>query len=100
MKLVTEWIENPPPAEEMNYEVLAIDYDDKGTPWVKISAQVISDLMLERYNVAFSERRNRTALNGLVEKGYLLRTQHIGVRKWSRVYFYRLPVAQQPPASE
>lgn len=86
-QLVSEWVENPPVSDD-------IDYDDDGTPWVKVPAQEISDLMLERHNLAFSVRRTRTALNGLVEKGHLLRTRRIGDHKWAGVYFYRLPVSQ------
>jgi hypothetical protein len=83
-ELVAEWIQNPPTPD-------AIDYDDAGTPWVKLPAQSVSDLLLERHNLAFSVRRTRTALNGLVEKGQLLRTNRIGDHKWIGVYFYRMP---------
>jgi hypothetical protein len=93
LDLVRKFINNPPSADD-------IYYDDEGTPWVRVPAQVISDQMLEQYHVAFSVRRTRSALNRVVEKGHLVRTQHVGSHKWSTVYFYRLPVAQQPPASE
>ncbi len=58
---------------------------------MKVPAQAISDLFFERHNLTYSVRRTRTALNGLVEKGHLLRTNRIGDNKWVEVYFYRMP---------
>jgi hypothetical protein len=88
LEIVTEWIQNPPRDEEGS-----IDYDEEGTEWVVIPAQAISDRLLERHNLTYSVRRTRTALNGLVTKGHLQRTSHIGEFKWRSTYLYRLPVA-------
>ena len=87
LKVVRGLIENPPHTDY-------IDYDSTGTPWVKVPAQAVSDLLLSESNLAYSEARTRRSLNGLVSKGYLLREQHIGDHKWSASYFYRLPVAE------
>lgn len=82
--LVHELVRNPLSHED-------IERDDNQVQWVKVPAQSISDLLLSRHMLAFSVRRTRTALNGLVQKGYLLRTQRIGDHKWRGTYFYRLP---------
>ena len=82
--LVHELIRHPPSHED-------IDHDDNNAPWLKIPAQSISHLLLSRYMLAFSVRQARTGLNGLVEKGFLLRTQRIGSNKGRSTYFYRLP---------
>ncbi len=83
-EVIYEWIDNPPNDDD-------IDYDDKGKAWVKVPAKAISDLLLSQFMVSFSERRVRSALDGLVKKGHLLRASRIGIHKWSASYFYRLP---------
>lgn len=88
LEIVTEWIQNPPKDEEGS-----IDCDVEGKEWVVIPAQAVSDLLLERHNVTYSVQRTRTAINGLVTKGYPQRTSHIGEFKWRSTYLYRLPVA-------
>jgi len=77
-------IENPPHTDY-------IDYDATGTPWVKVPANAVTDILLNDFNLDYSEPRTRRSLNGLVTKGYLLREQRIGYHKWSASYFYRLP---------
>lgn len=84
LEVVREWVTKPPGD-------IDIEKDDSGVPWVRITAKAISETLLTQFNLLYSERRTRTALNGLVEKGRLLRTQRIGDYKWSGAYFYRLP---------
>jgi hypothetical protein len=84
LRVVRGLIENPPSND-------FIDYDNDGTPWVKVPAKAVSDLLLTEANLSYSEERTRKSLNGLVSKGYLLREQHIGDHKWSASYFYRMP---------
>jgi len=83
-QVVRALIENPP----HDYDT---DYDDAGTPWVKVPAKAVSDLLLTEFNLSYSEARTRRSLNGLVTKGHLLRTSRIGDHKWVRTYFYGLP---------
>ena len=83
LELAQELIDNPP-------FIVDIDYDNDGNRWVKIPALAISELLLSRFMVSYSAKRTRTVLSGLVAKGFLLRTQHIGEHKWVASYFYRL----------
>ena len=92
LKLVREFIDNPPSQDDVE--------NDDGKEWVKVPAKELSILLLERFNVSFSEKRTRTALNGLVQKDYLLRTQRIGDHKWRGSYFYRLPADEAPTSAE
>ena len=87
LKVVQGLIENPPDADHT-------DYDAAGTPWVKVSAQAVSNLLLTEFNLSYSEARTRKSLNGLVSKGHLLRTSRIGTHKWRASYFYRLPAGR------
>ena len=87
LEVACELIENPPLADY-------IDYDDAGIPWVKLPAQTVSDLLLERFGASYSVKSTRRALDGLVTKGYLLREQRIGDHKWNAAYFYRLPAGK------
>ena len=87
LKVVRGLIEKPPNADD-------IDYDDEGTPWVKVPAQVVSDRLLTEFNLSYSEARTRKSLSGLVSKGHLLRTSRIGEHKWRATYFYRLPTGE------
>ena len=92
LKVVQALIENPPHDDDT-------DYDDAGTPWVKVPAKAVSDLLLTEFNLSYSEARTRRSLNGLVTKGHLLRTSRIGDHKWRATYFYRLPPVQAPNAT-
>lgn len=87
LKVTQRLIEKPPHTDY-------IDYDDAGTPWVKAPAQLVSDLLLEWFNASYSVKSTGKALNGLVTKGYLVRTQRIGDHKWRASYFYRLPAGE------
>lgn len=84
LEVVRGLVENPPSTD-------FVDYDDAGTPWVKVPAQMVSELLLEQFGASYSIKSTRTAFNGLVSKGYLLRVQRIGDHMWRGSYFYRLP---------
>lgn len=88
LDVVRGLIEKPPSAD-------FIDFDDVGTPWVKVPAQMVSDLLLEQFGASYSVKSTRTALNGLIGKGYLLRVQRIGDHRWRGSYFYRPNAPEQ-----
>lgn len=87
LEVVRELIKNPPNTGN-------IDYDDYGTPWLKVPAKSISDLLLSESNLTYSEKRTSRTLKSLVSKGYLLRVRRIGEHKWNASYFYRLPKSE------
>jgi hypothetical protein len=87
LRVVRRLVENPQTADD-------VDKDDNGLQWVKVPAQKVSDLLLAEFNLSYSEARTRRSLNGLVTKGYLLRTSRIGEHKWRATYFYRLPAGE------
>ena len=92
LRAVQELMANP-------LEPFDTETDDNGDRWVRVPAQVVSELLLERFTVALSVKSTRSALTKLVEKGFLLRTRHIGEFKWLGTYLYRLPPEQAPNAT-
>ena len=57
LKAIRVLIEEPANADD-------IDYDDEGTPWVKVPEQAVSDRLLTEVNLSYSEARTIKSLNG------------------------------------
>ncbi len=64
--------------------------DEGGHIWGKLPAEHLSRRLQNQLFVSISTKQTRTSLNGLVEKGILLRAQ-LASKRWDTSYFYRLP---------